>query len=278
MSLPKHTDQSSTGNKLWIFLMIAGIFLMLTVSVVSFQVSRSNLLDRAGETISAARNTCQKYDDYRLSLVTKDLQTLINKTNMLKTYGSAEDLADEDFLRSYADNQYLSGIFILDSQLKKVASVDIDGKNNTLLLSFLLSDQQAKEILSYPQKVYANHMDLSQQTYDYAMVSSRDGNGLVVCYTNTSRFQKDRYELSLTNLLTSDYEKNDAVLVITDGSNVLSSLNTDLEGRPVKDCPVTNVIDHDLARDDRSFLKLSYKGFTWYGKQEQYRTYYLYAF
>ena len=278
MSLPKHNDQSSSGNKLWIFLTIAGIFLLLAVSVVSFQVSRSNLLDRAGQTISAAKSTCHKYDDYRLNIVTKDLQTLINKTNMLKTYGSTEDLTDEEFLRSYADNQYLSGIFILNSQLQKIAGVDIDEKNNALLLSFLLSDQQAREILSYPQKVYANHMELSQQTYDYAMVSAKDGNGVVICYTNTSRFQKDHYELSLTNLLTSDYEKNDAILVITDGSNVLSSLNTDLEGQSVKDCPVTNVVDHDLARNDQSFLKLSYKGLTWYGKQEQYRTYYLYAF
>ncbi len=278
MSQPKHNDQSSSGNKLWIFLTVTGIFLLLAVSVVSFQVSRSNLLDRAGETISAAKSTCQKYDDYRLNIVTKDLQALINKTNMLKTYGSTEDLADEEFLRSYADNQYLSGIFVLNSQLQKIASIDIDGKNNALLLSFLLSDQQAREILDYPQKVYANHMELSQQTYEYAMVSARDGDGLLICYTDTGQFQNDRYELSLSSLLKSDASTDDAVLVITDGKTVLSSNNADLEGLSVTDCPVTNVLSHDLAKNDTSFLKLTYNGLTWYGQHDQYCTYYLYAF
>ena len=278
MSQQKHTDQNSNAERLWIFLIFTGALLMLIVSICSFQMAKNNLLESASLSISSAKTTCQKYDDYQLSIITKDLQTVINKVNILRNYSTPEMLSNEEMLHTYADDQYLSGIFVLDSRLKKTVGIDMEGQNNTMLLSYFLSDQQARELLAYPQKVYANHIEINHQSYDYAMVSTKDEDGLLICYTNTGRFQNDRYELSLSSLLKSNASTDNAVLVITDGKNVLSSNHASLEGLPVSECPVTNVLTNDLSKNDTSFLKLTYNGLTWYGQHDQYRTYYLYAF
>ena len=110
----------------------------------------------ASNAIEMIRDICFRYDSYRLGERVDDLQALINKANILSIYTENVDLSREEVLARYARNQYLSGIIVLDDSLNVVGSLDLAGERRDSFLSFIRNDEDTRNILDYPQKVYAS--------------------------------------------------------------------------------------------------------------------------
>lgn len=58
-----------------------------------------------------------------MGITTKDLQDMINKINVLKYYIKEEEKAE---LLEQAENQYLSGVILLDENLQVAENVKLD--------------------------------------------------------------------------------------------------------------------------------------------------------
>lgn len=278
MHRQKHDKPDHWEREIRIALVLVGAVILLIVALFSIQIEKRDIKKKASEMLELVKYNCQKYNDYQLGITTKDLQIVINKANMLSTYTTNMDISRATVLRRYATNQYLSGIIILDGNTEVVSSVDLNGMNNGAILEQIRDSGQLQDILVYPQKVYADHIVWEGHTYDYAVVARKSVRGLIICYTDTTQFQADKYEISLSNMLDIESLGQDAVMVITDGEKVISTSAAGLEGLSVEECPVTNVVTGDLMQEDRSLIKLRYNGRIWYGKQDIYRDYYLYVF
>ena len=276
---PPKQNKSPRGAWGLLVVMLLGFFVfLLSVTLLTVQANKASVKQDAAEALALMESTCQKYEDYRLGILTKDLQALINKASMLSLYTSSLDLSQSWVLSRYADDQYLSGIFVLDGALDATGSVDLSGQDNSALLREILSSSHAEDILAYSKKVFADEIQLDGHTYEYAIVSRRGVPGLIICYTDTTLFQNDRYEISLSNMLDIDALGKTATIVVTDGSYVLSSSEPSLEGLAVRDCPITNVMTSDRMKNDRNLIKLTQDGDTWYGHHDIYQNYYLYVF
>lgn len=132
--------------------------------------------------------------------------------------------------------------------------------------------------MNYPQKTYADQICLNDNTYNYAISARQDKPGLVICYTDVTRFQNDKNELSLSTMLDAEMFRQDVTVVITDGMRVISTNCEQLENILVQYYPIADVLVGGEQLTPDTLLQLKNDSGTWYGMFTQYRDYYLYAF
>ena len=72
-------------------------------------------------------------------------------------------------------------------------------------------------------ELFADSVEVDGKSYEYAIASRVDESGIIICYYDTTKFQDDKYEISLSNLLDNLVQNKNEVLVVTDGENVISS-------------------------------------------------------
>ena len=159
-----------------------------------------------------------------------------------------------------------------------LAHYDKAGKDESLLLSQIIGDKNAADILNYPQKTYADQICINDNTYNYAISARQDKPGLVICYTDITRFQNDKNELSLSTMLDAEMFRQDVTVVITDGMRVISTNCEQLENMLVQYYPIADVLVGGEQLTPDTLLQLKNDSGTWYGMFTQYRDYYLYAF
>lgn len=267
-------DRRKRHLPIWLLLTVCGVAFLLLTLLIAFYRGRANIRQDAADTLALVKSTCQKYDDYHLSSTTRDLQAPL----VFGLYVPSADTTREDVLARYLSDQYLTGIAVLREDLSVAAAADADGADRSALLSLILADGQAQDILAHPQKVYADQVSADGRSYDYAIAARQDSPGMIVCYADITPFLGDKYSLSLSGMLDIDLQRGDAVTVVTDGVTVISSSDPALEGLAVEDCPITNVVISDRLPDDQTLLSLKLDGTVWYGVHDIYRDYYLYVF
>ena len=255
----------------WLLILSVTVMFMSSVYIVATNVEKNSIKKDVSSSIDIMKDVCQKYDDYSLSISTKNMQLIINKVNVLAQYTKDSDLDSRDELLQYAEIQYLTGIFVLDSAMDIVCAADVEDKGRTYLLKRIIADGAPNSVYKYPGKVYAGEITVDSVRYVYAVRARSDAPGVIICYKDTTMTDSDKYEFSLNTLLPSDIFGKGAVFVITDGSKVICSNNKKLENIRTADAPLTNVIENDRMKDDDDLIKLQADGTEWYGMHDKCR-------
>lgn len=276
--MPKHIKPHHRKYLAWLVAIGGGAAFLALCGFLFFQNGKNQIRQNVSYTLEMVKATCQKYDDYQLGATIKDLYAIINKTNVLSLYSDTDTLMDEKALQEYAQVQYLTGIMVFDGFLRQEIHVEKDTAVSDAVWKAVRDDGQVRQILNYPQKVVSDQIQVDGHNYDYAIVTRRDAPGVILCYSDITRYQNDKYELSLTNMLDTNMQENSGVLVVTDGEKVISSSAESLQGMAVADCPITNVVDSDRMQEDSTLIQLKQDGTIWYGVHDMYRDYYLYVF
>ena len=261
-------------------LVVLGILVMFGVYNIVTRAERRSMEMNAGETLDFLQSVCQRYDDYQLGNTTRDLQSTIGKVRVIRDYGQYKEITSDAYLLSHARNQNLTGIFVLNKEKEIVAHADRRGNNAQELLDMLLSESNVESILRYPKKIYADQITAAGCQYNYAILSLRDKDGILIGYEDITNLMNDVNELSLNSLLAHDNFQYNAMVAITDGDKVLASNNAEIVGLAVEDCPIPdgNAWAENGQWNDRQMLRLENGADDWYGEHTLYRQYYLYAF
>ena len=277
---PKLHKPSMETVMRWIVTLLLGFVVLLPVFAGVTQYEQNKAKADVEDVLAFMQTNCRKYDNYRLANTTEALQDILTKVKTLTAYRYEEEdaLLNENRLQHYAKFQYLTGIFVLDENFSVLAHYDKAGKDESLLLSQIIGDKNAADILNYPQKTYADQICLNDNTYNYAISARQDKPGLVICYTDITRFQNDKNELSLSTMLDAEMFRQDVTVVITDGMRVISTNCEQLENTLVQYYPIADVLVGGEQLTPDTLLQLKNDSDTWYGMFTQYRDYYLYAF
>ena len=277
---PKLHKPSMETVMRWMVTLLLGFVVLLPVFAGVTQYEQNKAKADVEDVLAFMQTNCRKYDNYRLANTTEALQDILTKVKTLTAYRYEEEdaLLNENRLQHYAKFQYLTGIFVLDENFSVLAHYDKAGKDESLLLSQIIGDKNAADILNYPQKTYADQICLNDNTYNYAISARQDKPGLVICYTDITRFQNDKNELSLSNMLDAEMFRQDVTVVITDGMRVISTNCEQLENTLVQYYPIADVLVGGEQLTPDTLLQLKNDSGTWYGMFTQYRDYYLYAF
>lgn len=263
--------------RIYLPFIIAGILILAGVFGTVTWYDKKTTVAKAETVLDFLESSCNKYDDYQLGNHVKDLQTVLNKARVLSRYKKGPELKNRGVLWEYAKYQNLTGIFILDSRLKTLCHVNVNGDSGQELLRTVLADNNGEMILKYPRKTYSDRIQVGEKYYNYAMVSREDETGLVICYSDVTRFNNDRYELTLNTLLSNDEFPGKASILITDGKQILST-NTSGPAEKEKDVVISSLQKIKNRWNPGSLTKLRYQGDDLYGMHRIYQNYFLYVF
>lgn len=263
----------------WLQLAV-GIFLVVSICVfvgVGIMIQYQDLAETykmAEETTAFVQAECKKFDNYTRGSSARALQDLLDKADGLKKFISPQQLADPAFLREFIYTEHVGGVVILDDALQPIAQADMDHQDTLSLWCETTVKKNMQDILAHPEKTYVDHMTLNDVPYDMAATATDDGSRLILCYASTEKPASDPYELTIRSILTNNSFDKNPTLVITDGTQVLST-----NSAIVDELGTTQY--HQLASTiqwkDGAFTKFEYQHTTYYGLRRVYSSYYVYA-
>lgn len=275
------SNESENRRKLQLLsaiMIITGYLILYAVFQITSNSEKHNISREADDVMEFLQSSCQKYDDYQLGNQIENLQNLQLKAENLCRYLNDIVLSSNDQLAQFEEDQSLTGIWILDADLNTEYYADQDQVERSNLLEQILSEDNAANVLQYPQKSYAERIVLDDISYDYVIIAREDRDGVIICYEDVTADDEDMSEFSLNSLLSGDSFRNNAIIVITDGKQVLCSNAKEQVGRMMEKCPAANIEDGEASDSDYGMFQMNSNGDNWYGKHDIYREYYLYVF
>lgn len=263
----------------WLQLAV-GIFLVVSICVfvgVGIMIQYQDLAETykmAEETTAFVQAECEKFDNYTRGSSARALQDLLDKADGLKKFISPQQLTAPAFLKEFIYTEHVGGIVILDQDLQPIAQADMDHQNTLSLWCETTVKKNMQDILAHPEKTYVDHMTLNDVPYDMAATATDDGSRLILCYASTEKPASDPYELTIRSILTNNSFDKNPTLVITDGTQVLSTNSAIVD-------ELGTAQYHQLASTvqwkDGAFTKFDYQHTTYYGLRRVYGSYYVYA-
>ncbi len=211
----------------WEFFSIAGVILFLLTYVVFTEMDFHSLRVFSAQTLSSVGHHLTYYMEESASHRTESLSALMDKADGLCKILLEEPNADPEKISSYAEEQHLSGVLVVDENLEPVYQFDQNSMTaedwDRELHSASISD-----ILRFPQKHYTGHLTKNDLFYDFAVISRQDAPGLILVYKQKISYT-DNLQADALGKLFSNYtlQRGGMILLLEDLSNIsgLSSNN-----------------------------------------------------
>ena len=149
------------------------VILIITGAVLFsvFQISgRKNLQRVLDESISFTQLRVSRYKSYSDNDQIKSLVRLQDKAEALSWAMAGEETFDEKKLQEYAESQRLSGILVLDEELKTVMQFS-EAADTASLFGDMLESSYVQDIIYYPQKSYMTRLAINGGFYDFEAVA-----------------------------------------------------------------------------------------------------------
>lgn len=260
--------------------LILGIFLVISILVfvgIGISIYYQDLAETytlAEETTSFLKMECQKYDNYTRGISASSLQNLLDTADGLNQFISSESLSDSDFLQTFIRTEHIGGVLVLDSNLSLIAQADMDHQDSYDLWQTTVCKSKIKDILKHPQKTYVGHISAKHKFYDVAVVASADQKKMILCYSSTEKPASDPYELTLKSVLTNNNFYKNPTLVITDGTQVLSTNSTIVDELGASQY---SLLSKTIKWKKDHFTRFKYQNTVYYGLHKVYGNYQLYA-
>lgn len=269
------------GSRLFTFLVVGGV-IFLIAGYIGFSVrDRRKLLEELENNFAFVEWRMAKYERYIDNDTAKSLMRILDKTKEVSRclVAEKEQLNDvqelEAFLGQYVYEQHLSGIFVLDNQLDYRYGT-ISGEECKAWEKVITSDVVAN-IIQYPKKSYTARIQLEEKQYDFAVVADRQQEGLIVAYEEKPQMVDTVNEITIESVFTGSTFPYDGVVVITDGTKVLTSNAKELQNKIVKEMDERMEGQEDYAPGE-DYVKLSIDGRSWYGTVRELKDYRAYLF
>ena len=270
----KNPDKTGQFYKrIGILLFVGGVLVTMLLLLFGRGQDLEDTYQMAEETITFLKGTCQRYDNYHIGIDTDARENLLDKTKILREYMSEEFLSNGAALSKFAKLQNLTGVWILDENLKTTAQTDTRGLRPETIWRKQIKTQNRKNIITNPNKTFTEKIKIGKTTYYIAMVSRKDTKGIILCYQIADELQTDQYNTSFSVLMKNNTFHKDPKILITDGNKILSTNASYLKSaKSIKDVPEMNV-----KWSEYELTKIRFDGKTLYGMRQVYGRYYIYV-
>ena len=146
-------DSENTISQSFVIAFLVGALLVLIISLLLFYQQRKKEIERdLSVKLEGIKESCQKYNDYQVSIVTENLQNLIDKANSIKDFVTKAPEGMEDSLREYVKDQNITGMILLDENLQMEKTIVENGQDIEELVDKIRSSKDMSDILQYPKK------------------------------------------------------------------------------------------------------------------------------
>lgn len=260
--------------------LVIGILLIISVFVfvgLGFSIQYQDMQETytlAKETTSFIKTECQKFDNYTRGNIARTVQELLGYAQGLNNFISSSEFEDDTFLWDFIHTEHIGGVIVLDRNKALIAQADMDHQDGYTLWEDLITGNKIEDILQYPQKTYVDHVKRNTKLYDVAVTASKDGSRLVICYSSAEKPSEDPYELTLKSILDKNSFYKDPTLVLTDGTQVLSTNSSIVE--ELGTSQYAKLVS-SIQWKDNALTRFQYQNVTYYGMRQVYGNYHCYA-
>ena len=112
--------------------------------------------------------------------------------------------------------------------------------------------------------------------YDFAAVARQDAPGILIAYAKKEEVNEKNGDLTMETVFADFPFKMDGSVVISDGTKVVSTNESELLGMSVKECD--ELYQNTFHESKDHIVRLDAAGRSWYGKKEKIRDYDIYIF
>ena len=157
------------------------VFILIFSGILTFLLltarDNSKLNSTLDETFDFVKNRIESYEIYNTNDQVKSLVRLLDKTTELSRVIEQEGNLSTEMLDEYAREQRLTGILVLDQNLKVTEQSAKDGDTMPLWQKLIKSDY-VRDIAEHPEKTYTTRLRNKGKIYDFAAVARQDAAGI----------------------------------------------------------------------------------------------------
>ena len=252
-------------------LIFSGIltFLLLTAR------DNSKLNSTLDETFDFVKNRIESYEIYNTNDQVKSLVRLLDKTTELSRVIEQEGNLSTEMLDEYAREQRLTGILVLDQNLKVTEQSAKDGDTMSLWQKLIKSDY-VRDIAEHPEKTYTTRLRNKGKIYDFAAVARQDAAGILITYAQKEEVNELNGDLTMASLFPDfPFEMNGSV-VICDDDKVVSTNRQELTAHSIKEAK--SQYKNKFEADENGIVHLRSETGNWFGRREKIKDYDAYIF
>mgnify|MGYP004533876099 FL=1 len=265
-----HNNARTKRNHLFLLaLAVVGVF----VFVLFTNLNRAMLRETLDETLTFVETRLHLYEVDEANDRIKSLTRLQDKTAALRDEMMLKDDFTPSDLNAFADTQRLSGVLVLDGELKLEMQSTRDGDAMQLWKEQLQSDY-VREILDYPQKSYATRVEQDGEIYDFAALARTDAPGLLIAYA--LKDSEDVGDLTVSYLLDNFPLEHGGIATICEGDLVLTSNSAEQVNRTREECG--QLYNGEQPRVSGGIAELRSSRGVWYGSRKNVGKYEVYIF
>ena len=254
-----------------------GAVLVIVVGFNTVRAESAQTREQLGNTIDYVKEQCTTYTRYNAAAVTKSLMRIMDNAQQVnRNIGYEGSAVDEERLRSYAQEQRLTGIILLDTDGSVQCEYNGDLLNFQTLQKYIERDT-VLDVVRYPQKTYASRIDLPDGSYvDISAYGRTDVPGVIVAYYHTTAEYARNYTLTIQGSLAGYNTRDDGVIVVANGDRIIASNDEELADTKVEDSRILQQIKSNLSSAAVGHFKCD--GSIYFGGLDRSRDYYIYAY
>ena len=266
--MPK--DARSRRNRLFLLALVVvgiGVFVLFT------NIDRAMLRKTLDETFTFVETRLHLYEVDAANDRVKSLTRLQDKTAALRDEMTMKDDFTPSDLNAFADTQRLTGVLVLDGEMQLEMQSTLDGNAMQLWKQQLQSDY-VRDILDYPQKSYATHIEQDGVLYDFAALARADAPGLLIAYVQKS--SEDAGDLTAGDLLDHFPLEDGGIATICQDDRVLTSNSAAQLNRTREEC--RQMYNDEQTRVSGGIAELHSNRGVWYGSRRNVGKYEVFVF
>lgn len=255
------------------------VFILIFSGILTFLLltARDNnrLNSTLDETFDFVKNRIESYEIYNTNDQVKSLVRLLDKTTELSRVIEQEGNLSTEMLDEYAREQRLTGILVLDQNLKVTEQSAKDGDTMSLWQKLIKSDY-VRDIAEHPEKTYTTRLRNKGKIYDFAAVARQDAAGILITYAQKEEVNELNGDLTMASLFSDfPFEMNGSV-VICDDDKVVSTNRQELTARSIEEAK--SQYKNKFEADENGIVHLHSEEGKWFGRREKIKDYDAYIF
>lgn len=255
------------------------VFILIFSGILTFLLltarDNSKLNSTLDETFDFVKNRIESYEIYNTNDQVKSLVRLLDKTTELSRVIEQEGNLSTEMLDEYAREQRLTGILVLDQNLKVTEQSAKDGDTMSLWQKLIKSDY-VRDIAEHPEKTYTTRLRNKGKIYDFAAVARQDAAGILITYAQKEEVNELNGDLTMASLFSDfPFEMNGSV-VICDDDKVVSTNRQELTARSIEEAK--SQYKNKFEADENGIVHLRSETGNWFGRREKIKDYDAYIF
>ena len=261
--------------RLLLLFLIPGLLIFTAVFSIQSNIEKNKANKDICEIIDFMKEQCIRYDNILTNSRVRIQTDLIEKATELKRCMQKGEFSDEE-LEQYLKEQRLEGILILDKNFKTKQSVYTEEIQDTIW-KHAFEEQELSKILKYPNRVITDCIEtFDKDSYYYTAMSAGSSGKIIICYENAAVKSDQEDEVSIETILTGYKMESNGIVVLTDGTRVISSNDEVLQGKAIENCP--QIMRFNSSWTPEKMVRIKENGEIYYGRHTKCGQYYIYVF